>query len=237
MLFSSSAPRPDRDGFPADESRAGQVALVLGGGNALGAYLAGAYERLHEAGVRPDRIVGASIGAVTGALPAGNAPERRLERLEAFWAEAALPTFRAPAADGRGRQVYNGVHAALAAILCRPTIFRRRYPGLWSALPGGPDDVALYDHAPLRGTLERLVDFDRLNRAEVRLTLACTDLETGEDVYFDNPREGIGPEHVLASAAIAPLFPPVEIGGGGLCAPGHRHTPPPRAVVAAGPPA
>jgi len=203
---------------------------VLGGGNALGAYLAGAYEHLHEAGVRPDRIVGASIGAVTGAILAGNPPERRLERLEAFWAEAALPTFRAPAAGVRGRQLYNGVHAALAAILCRPTIFRRRYPGLWSVLPGVPDDVALYDHAPLRGTLERLVDFDRLNRAEVRLTLACTDLETGEDVYFDNTREAIGPEHVLASAAIAPLFPPVEIGGRLLCDPGYANNLPLGAV-------
>src|SRR5919206_536658 len=223
---SSPAPRPDRP-FPDQ----GRVALVLGGGNALGAYLAGAYERLHEAGVRPDRIVGASIGAVTGAILAGNPPERRLERLEAFWAGAALPTFRAPAADERGRQVYNGVHAALAAILGRPGIFRHRYPGLWSVLPGVPDDVALYDHAPLRGTLERLVDFDRLNRAEVRLTLACTDLETGEDVHFDNTREEIGPEHVLASAAIAPLFPPVEIGGGLLCAPRHPHNPPPRAPL------
>src|SRR5438552_9022563 len=80
--------------------RTPRTALVLGGGNALGAYLAGAYERLHEAGVRPDRIVGASIGAVTGAILAGNAPERRLERLEAFWAEAALPTFWAPTAAG-----------------------------------------------------------------------------------------------------------------------------------------
>jgi NTE family protein len=210
--------------------RTPRTALVLGGGNALGAYLAGAYERLHEAGVRPDRIVGASIGAVTGAILAGNPPERRLERLEAFWAEAALPTCRAPAAAGRGRQVYNGVHAALAAILCRPTIFRRRYPGLWSVLPGVPDDVALYDHAPLRGTLERLVDFDRLNRAEVRLTLACTDLETGEDVYFDNTRERIGPEHVLASAAIAPLFPPVAIGGRLLCDPGYANNLPLGAV-------
>ena len=101
MLPSSSAPRPDRDGSPADESRAGQVALVLGGGNALGAYLAGAYERLHEQGVRPDRIVGASIGAVTGVILAGNPPERRLERLREFWAGAALHTFGAPAPTRR----------------------------------------------------------------------------------------------------------------------------------------
>jgi NTE family protein len=197
---------------------------VLGGGNALGAYLAGAYERLHEAGVRPDRIVGASIGAVTGAILVGNPPERRLERLHEFWAEAALHTFRTPARAGlRGRQAYNGAHAALAAAVGRPAIFGHRFPGLLSVLPGMPDDVALYDHAPLRRTLERLVDFDRLNRAEVRFTLACTDLETGGDVYFDNAREEIRPEHVLASAAIAPLFPPVEIGGRLLCDPGYAN--------------
>ena len=218
----SPSPRADRDGSPADPGRE-RVALVLGGGNALGAYLAGAYELLHERGVRPDRIVGASIGAVTGAILAGNPPERRLERLEAFWAEATLHTIRAAPAGLRGRQVYNGAHVALAALLGRPGIFGRRYPGLWSILPGMPGDVALYDHAPLRRTLERLVDFDRLNRAETRFTLACTDIETGDDVYFDNTRHEIGPEHILASAAIAPLFPPVEIGGRLLGDPGYAN--------------
>ena len=172
-MLPSPSPRPDRDGLPTGEGRE-QVALVLGGGNALGAYLAGAYERLHEQGVRPERIVGASIGAVTGAILAGNPPERRLERLQAFWAEAAQHTARAAPAGLRGRQVYNGAHAALAAALGRPSIFGHRYPGLWSILPGMPGDVALYDHSPLRRTLESLVDFDRLNRAdEVRFTLAC----------------------------------------------------------------
>jgi NTE family protein len=222
-MLPSPAPQPDRDGLSAADGRE-RVALVLGGGNALGAYLAGAYETLHERGPRPDRIVGASIGAVTGAILAGNPPERRLERLQEFWAEAALHTREAAPGHARLRQAYNGVHVALAAALGRPTIFGRRYPGLWSVLPGIPGDVALYDHAPLRRTLERLVDFDRLNRADaVRLTIACTDLETGGDVYFDNARGGIRPEHVLASAAIAPLFPPVEIDGRLLCDPGYAN--------------
>src|SRR5215204_3416012 len=119
-MLPSPAPRSGRDDSFTDEGRQ-QVVLVLGGGNALGAYLAGAYERLHERGVRPNWIVGASTGAITGAILAGNPPERRLERLEAFWAEATLHTVRPAAPAGlRGRQVYNGAHVALTAALGRP---------------------------------------------------------------------------------------------------------------------
>ena len=167
--------------------------------------------------------MGASIGAVTGAILAGNPPERRLERLKAFWAEATLHTVGAAPADLKGRQVHNGTHVALTALLGRPSIFGHRYPGLWSLIPGVPSDVALYDHAPLRRTLERLVDFDRLNRAETRFAIACTNIETGDDIYFDNTRHEIGPEHILASAALAPLFPPVEIDGRLLCDPGYAN--------------
>src|SRR5690349_20993642 len=86
----------------------------------------------------------------------------------------------------------------------RPSIFRDRPIGLWSLLPWMPNDVAMYDQTPLRRTLERLVDFDRLNRAAVRFTLATVDIETGEEVYFDTTRDTIRPEHILASAAIPP---------------------------------
>ncbi|WP_158047623.1 patatin-like phospholipase family protein [Skermanella pratensis] len=200
------------------------IALVLGGGNALGAYLAGAYEELHEQGVRPGWIIGASVGAITGAILAGNAPEDRNAKLARFWEEATLPTSRMPLFPGaKPRQIYNGMNAALAAMFGRPNIFRHRYPGLWSALPWVPNDIALYDTAPLRATLERLVDFDRLNGGEVRFTAACVDLETGDEVYFDTARDRIGPEHILASTAITPLFPPVEIGGRLLCDPGYTN--------------
>src|SRR6185295_7672143 len=61
-----------------------QIALVLQGGGALGAYQAGVYEALQEAGIRPTRVCGISIGAINAALIAGNPPERRLERLRTF---------------------------------------------------------------------------------------------------------------------------------------------------------
>lgn len=201
-----------------------RIVLVLGGGNALGAYHAGAYEQLHSRGIQPDWIIGASIGAITGAILAGNPPEQRLERLRRFWREAALHTSGLlPYSHAKVRQVYNGVHAAMATVFGRPSIFRHRFPGLWSVLPWMPNDVALYDQSPLRDTLERLVDFDRLNRAEVRFSAGCIDIETGDEVYFDNFRDEIRPEHIMASAAITPAFPPVEIGGRLYCDPGYTN--------------
>jgi NTE family protein len=198
-------------------------ALVLGGGNALGAYLAGGCELLEERGLRPGWIVGASMGAVTGAILAGNRPEERLPRLRQFWAEAAQHTGLSPSEALKPRQSYNGLHALHALAWSRPSIYRHRLPGLWSALPGVPNDVALFDHSPLRGTLERLVDFGRLAAGETRLTVGCVDLESGEEVYFDSHEGGIRPEHLMASTAILPVFPPVEVGGRLLCDPGYAN--------------
>src|SRR3712207_7835459 len=133
------------------------VALVLAGGNAVGSYLAGAYEQLHEQGVRPNWIIGASVGAITGSLLAGNAPEERVEKLTRFWQEATLPTSPMPLLQSvKFRQIYNGLNVALTMMFGRPNMFRRRFPGLWSALPWVPNDVALYDTAPLRSTLEQI---------------------------------------------------------------------------------
>ena len=200
-----------------------QIALVLGGGNALAAYLAGAYECLHLRGFRPDWIIGASVGAVTGAILAGNPPEHRVERLHEFWRQAMIHTSGSPTRNVKFRQVYNGAHSAWATMAGRPGLFRRRYPGLWSILPWMPNDVAVLDHSPLRRTLERLVDFDRLNGGHVRFSVATVDIQTGEEVYFDNTRDVIRPEHVFASAAIPPAFPPVEINGRLLCGAGYTN--------------
>ncbi|GJE72242.1 patatin-like phospholipase family protein [Methylorubrum podarium] len=199
------------------------IALVLGGGNALGAYHSGAFEVLQARGIRPDRVVGASMGAITGAIIAGNAPEDRIDRLHRFWNEATLQTGLTGTDLLKPRQYYNALHALLTLVWGRPNIFTHRYPGLWSALPWVPNDVALFDHRPLLGTLSRLVDFERLNRAEIRLTVACIDVATGEEVYFDNTRERLGPEHILASAALLPAFPPVEVGGRMLCDAGYTN--------------
>lgn len=205
-----------------------ETVLVLAGGNALGAYLAGAFEHLSERGVQPGWIVGTSIGAVTGAILAGNTPEHRVERLREFWQRTELHTRRAspPFGFAKRREIYNGLHVAAGALFGRPSLFGHRFPGFLSLLPWGPDDVALYDHAPLRATLERLVDFDRLNGGETRFSLGTFDMEAGRTVFFDTARDRIGPEHVLASAALAPLFPPIEIGGRLLCDAGYANNMP-----------
>ena len=127
-----------------------QTILVLGGGNALGSYLAGAYEALTEAGVAPNWIIGASAGAMTGAIIAGNPPHQRLARLREFWSEATMKTGFSSAGTEKLRQYYNGWHALWSVLAGRPTIFKHRWPGLWSALPGVPNDIAIMDHAPLR---------------------------------------------------------------------------------------
>ncbi|MDH2309229.1 patatin-like phospholipase family protein [Methylobacterium brachiatum] len=204
-----------------DDTR--DLAMVFAGGNAVGAYHAGTYEALHGHGLRPDWVVGASIGAVTAAIVAGNAPEDRVAKLRAFWDEATQATGPSPTGLLKPRQVYNGLHALLALTLGRPSIFGHRLPGLWSALPWVPNDVALFDNRPLLRTLERLVDFGRLNRGDTRLTVGCVDIETGEEVYFDTARQEVRPEHILASTAILPAFPPVEVDGRVLCDAGYTN--------------
>ena len=195
-----------------------RTALVLAGGIALGAYEAGAYAALQEGRGPPDWVLGSSVGAVTAAVIAGNAPECRIARLRQFWQTAATdPTpaasfwFGVPDA-GVWRQAYNQASVLETLFLGRPGIFRPRFsPGPWA---GAGDVSALYDLAPLRAQVEELIDFDRLNGGGVRLTLVATDVVSGERVVFDTGRGArIGPEHVVASSALLPLFAPVEVEG------------------------
>ncbi len=208
------APRPMND-TPR------RIGLALSGGNALGAYAAGACEALHEAGMRPDIVSGASIGAVTGAIVAGNPPEQAVARLQAFWEQAAVGSaFGLAPEGGRRRDIYNKMHAMQTVMTGRPGMFTPRPSGFMSMLPGTPPDLGLFDGRPLVSTLERLIDFDYLNAAHVAMVVGAVDLETGEPVYFDNRRQALTPQHVLASTAFVPGFPPVEIDGRCLGDPG-----------------
>ena len=73
--------------------------------------------------------------------------------------------------------------------------------------------LSYYDTAPLRSTLERLVDFERINRREMRLSVGAVDVRSGNSIYFDNTVQKIGVDHIMASGALPPGFPPVHIDG------------------------
>jgi NTE family protein len=196
------------------------IALLLQGGGALGSYQAGVYEALAEADLQPDWVSGISIGAISGALIAGNAPERRVEQLRKFWeqitaAPHSLDALLAPLSHGSDtvRGWINQVNAATALVWGAPGFFTRRPVAPWFAPAGGADAVSYYDTANLRSTLESLIDFDRINSGSVRLTVGAVNVRSGNLVCFDTETHRIGPEHVMASGALPPGFPPVEIEG------------------------
>ena len=188
--------------------------LVLQGGGALGAYQAGAYAALCEAGMEPDWVAGVSIGAINAALIAGNPAKLRVQRLGEFWQRVSRFSPPAlPAGFESLRPIMNSFSAASAFVFGVPGFFNPRPVPPFFAADGTVGALSFYDTAPLKATLEELVDFDLINRAEIRLSLGAVNLRNGNSVYFDNSKMRIGPEHVLASGALPPGFPPVEIEG------------------------
>jgi NTE family protein len=203
------------------EGNRSKIVLALAGGNALGAYAAGAYEAMHARGYLPHVIAGASIGAVNGAIIAGNPPEQRVKKLRAFWEQAALGSAPGVApASGRPREWYNSAHTLQTLLMGRPGLFRPRLPGLMSVLPWMPPDVAIFDNRPLLDTLSASIDFDWLNSAHVPLIITAVDMENGQPVFFDSRKQKIEGRHFLASTALAPAFPPVDVDGRCLGDPG-----------------
>jgi NTE family protein len=190
------------------------VALVLQGGGALGAYQAGAYATLAEAGYAPDWIAGISIGAINGAIIAGNPPERRAERLRAFWECITDGVAGRPYVGGDiWRGLFNEWSAFASIASGVPGFYRVRVPPPWLQPWGSDGALSLFDTAPLRATLEELVDFDLLNEGHPRLSVGAANIRKGNSVYFDTAERRLGPEHIMASAALPPGFPPVEIEG------------------------
>jgi len=191
-----------------------KTVLVLQGGGALGAYQAGAYEALAEAGYMPTWIAGISIGAVNSAIIAGNPPERRVERLRAFWQEVSSRLLGQPLAnDDNSRKVFNETSAALAALWGVPGFFEPRIPPAPFMPPGTPEAISVYDSSPLHATLRELVDFDLLNSGPVRVSVGAVQVLTGNMQYFDTTSQTVGPEHIMASGALPPGLPPIVIEG------------------------
>lgn len=189
------------------------ISLVLQGGGALGAYQAGVYQALHEAGLEPDWVAGVSIGAINCALIAGNARERRVERLRQFWETiTARPVSLFPAFDDTARAALGLWSSLLTTALGQPGFFKPNVPIPWVSAPGSATATAFYDSAPLARTLRELVDFDRLNDGPVRYAAGAVDVRTGNFQYFDRADLRIGAEHVMASGALPPALPMVQVG-------------------------
>jgi NTE family protein len=197
------------------------VALVLQGGGALGAYQAGVYEALAEANINPDWVAGVSIGAINSAIIAGNEPAERVAKLRTFWQEITTNPLLDWAAAGHAltpkgdlpRAFFNQLSATYAVIAGASGFFTLRQPVPWLQPNGTLEATSFYETRLLKSTLERLVDFDRINAAEMRLSVGAVNVRTGNFVYFDNETHTIRPEHVMASGSLPPGFPPVEIEG------------------------
>ena len=204
---------------PASSPSSAQRVLVLQGGGALGSYQAGAFQALCHQGFEPEWVAGISIGAVNAAIIAGNDEKLRVDRLKEFWEMVSAPVPWNPVLQtDRGRSIYNETSAAIIATFGVPGFFTPRLPPapLWPH--GSPQAQSYYDTAPLRRTLERLVDFDRINDLKCRLSIGAVGVTSGNFRYFDNlefRRQGkrIEPEHIMASGALPPGFPSIVIDG------------------------
>jgi len=239
----AAAPAPSlRAGATPAEIAAGcyeKIALVLQGGGALGGYQAGVYEALHEAGLRPDWFAGVSIGAINAAILAGNEEGVRVERLRTFWDTISRPagpfggslpwlnqlvealplgagTAGTPfgTAFDEARLAWLGAASAVGALLQgQQGFFQSRTLSPFLFRDGSAAATSFYDVAPLKQTLERLVDFDRINSGATRLSVGAVNVRTGNVVYFDSRQTVLRAEHIMASGALPPAFPAVEIDG------------------------
>jgi NTE family protein len=198
------------------------TALLLQGGGALGAYQGGVYEALAEADLLPAWIAGISIGAINGAIIAGNKPAERVAKLRAFWEQlSSWPTvgqsalFNGWVEQGGipARNLWNQVSTGVSVTAGTPGFFRPRLIPPWASPDGTLAATSYYDTAEFRATLERFVDFDLLNSDGMRYTVSAVNVRTGNYELFDSAEREIGPEHVMASGALPPEFPAIEIEG------------------------
>jgi len=190
----------------------GQVALVLQGGGALGAYQAGVYEGLYDTGIEVDWVAGISIGAINAAVLAGNRPEDRVTKLRAVWETLTSEWSAFSPPDGPNAATYQGA-AAYAALGGVPGFFRPRPFTPLLATPGTPEAVSWYDTAPLAKTLDRFIDWDLLNDGPMRLSVGAVNVETGNFRFFDTAYERLDARHIMASGALPPGLPPIDIDG------------------------
>jgi len=201
------------------------TALVLQGGGALGSYQAGVYQGLAEGRIHPNWVAGISIGALNAAVIAGNAPDRRVDQLRAFWEficrQPWWPSHHLTSMLGSSPQLPDAWRAWVDSMDSTRALLEGQngffVPRPWHSLglaSRDPHTASFYDTRPLRATLERFADFDRINRTDqMRVSVGAVNVRTGNFVYFDNTERTLRPEHFMASGALPPGFPAVEIDG------------------------
>jgi len=190
-----------------------RIAMVLQGGGALGAYQAGVYEAMHEAGLEPDWVSGVSIGAINSAIIAGNEPRNRLPRLREFWETISDRKIWAFTPDGDIFRKARNAHSSMVTMMAgQPGFFSPRRVNPWNALTGSEHATSFYESDLLRETLLRLVDFELLNHGAVHFAVGAVNVLSGNFIFFDNQSEDIEPEHIMASGALPPALPMVKIG-------------------------
>jgi NTE family protein len=188
-----------------------QIALVLQGGGALGAYQAGVYEALHEAGIEPDWVVGTSIGAINAGLIAGNLPERRLPHIQEFWRRMRAREFWRPT-PWSGLDMAASYWSTLFGGI--PSFFEPNPLAFFGPnYPLGADRAGFYSTAPLAKTLAELVDVEMIARCNPRLTVGAAHVRSSRMHYFDSRESAITIRHIMASGALPPAFPAVRLDG------------------------
>ena len=191
-----------------------RIALVFQGGGALGAYQAGVYQALSEAGCEPTWLSGVSIGAVNAAIIAGNEPRYRLQRLEQFWQIISGRKIWAYTPEGDiYRDIRNRTSSWMTMMQGQPGFFKPRFPNPWLQPSGADGATSFYESDELKQTLESVIDFDILNDGRKRFSVGAVNVRTGNFVYFDSDTVRIGPEHVMASGALPPALPAIRIEG------------------------
>jgi NTE family protein len=196
-----------------------RIALLLQGGGALGSYQGGVYQALAEADLHPHWVAGVSIGGINAALIAGNPPERRVERLRSFWETVTAGPFGVHYLVPREikndtvHQLVNQSRAMGALLWGAPGFFKPRIPPPIFLPSSSVGDLGFYDVSPLKALLGQLVDFDRINSGEMRLSVGATHIKSGNGITFDTLQCPIGPDHIMASGALPPGFPATEIDG------------------------
>jgi len=190
-----------------------EILYILEGGGALGIYQVGVCSGLLEQGLEPTWVIGTSIGGINAAIMVGNKPEDRIPKLNQFWDSIALSLPKISSGyDASEQRIWENIFSSEWSLMLGISgFFYPRYPSPLTMTNLTPDKLSFYDTSALRRTLEKFVDFKILNSRKVRLTLNATRVEDGQSVVFDNSTQEIGPEHIMASAALPPGFPAIKI--------------------------